>query len=75
MAKQITLDSLRPGGINIFKGEGQLRVEANYQILSADEVTKTISRDITQYLSPTTKTTLSNAYITAFNKIEQVELP
>jgi len=74
MAKQLTLDGISRQGINIFKVGGALRVEANYHILAGTEAVRSVSRDITAYLSPTLRSALADAYDSVFARIEQVEL-
>ena len=74
MPRQITLNGLKASGINIYKEDGMLRIEANYQILSGDEVIKTVTRDITSALSSEQRTTIANAYNAIFSRIESLEL-
>ena len=74
MAKQITLDGISRQGINIFKEGGVLRVEANYHILAGAEVVRSVSRDITNYLTPAQRSALADSYDAVFARIEQVEL-
>ena len=74
MSKQITLDGIEASGINIYKEDGLVRVEANYSILSGVEVIKTVSRDITAALTSEQRTTISNSYDAIFSRIESLEL-
>lgn len=75
MAKQITLDGIKKGGLNLHKdAAGTLKVEANYQIMAGPEAVKTVGRDITSLLTSDQKASLSDAYDTVFNRIESSEL-
>jgi hypothetical protein len=84
MPKQITLDRIqasplraqarRASGISIYKEDGVLRIEANYQILSGDEVIKTVARDITSALASVQRATIANIYDAIFSRIEGLEL-
>ena len=74
MPKQITLDRMRASGVNIYKEDGGLRIEANYSLLSGTEVIKVVSRDITSVLSSEQRTAVSNAYDAIFSRIEGLEL-
>jgi len=72
--RQITLDGIEASGINIYKEDGVVRVEANYNILSGVEVIKTVSRDITSALTSEQRTAISNSYDAIFSRIEGLEL-
>lgn len=74
MPRQITLDRIKASGVNIYKEDGVLRIEANYHVLSGNEVIKTVSRDITSALSSEEKTATSNTYDAIFSQIEGLEL-
>ena len=74
MPRQITLDGIEASGINIYKEDGVVRVEANYNILSGVEVIKTVSRDITSALTSEQRTAISNSYDAIFSRIEGLEL-
>ncbi len=74
MPRQITLDTLTPTGINIFKEDGRVRVEANYRVQAGAEVVKAVSRDVTPFIPTSRLTSLSNSYDAIFSAIEQVEL-
>lgn len=74
MPKQITIDGIRRSGINVYKENNVVRVEANYQILSGVEVVKSVSKDITSALSSEQRTIISNAYDAIFSRIEGLEL-
>ena len=74
MPRQITLDRIKASGINIYKEDGVMRIEANYSILAGSEVIKTVSRDITSALSSEQRTAISNAYDAIFSRIEGLEL-
>jgi len=74
MPRQITLDKIKASGINIYKEDGVLRIEANYSILSGTEVIKTISRDITSALASEQRTAISSAYDAIFSRVDGLEL-
>ena len=74
MPRQITLDSIKASGVNIYKEDGVLRIEANYHVLSGSEVIKTVSRDITSALSSEQRTAISSAYDAIFSRLEDLEL-
>ena len=74
MPIQITLDSVKAIGTNLFKEDGQLRIEANYQVLAGADVIRNVSRDITIYLSVALKAALAAAYDDLFSEVAQMEL-
>lgn len=74
MPKQITLNGIQRSGINVYKENNVVRVEANYQILSGVEVIKSVSKDITSALSSEQRAIISNAYDAIFSRIEGLEL-
>ena len=74
MARTLTLDGLRRGGLNIFKEDGALKVEANYYILSGTEEIRGVYRDITPHLSQAVRAAISDGYDAVFSRIQQMEL-
>ncbi|MBI4297297.1 MAG: hypothetical protein HY676_02060 [Chloroflexi bacterium] len=75
MAKQITLDTLRLRGVNLFKDEaGSLKVEANYQLLAGSSPLSETSRDVTTLLSSALVASLSSCYDDIASSIAQEEL-
>ena len=74
MGRQITLDSIKPSGLNIWELNGIIRVEANYAILAGTEVVTQTSKDVTVLVTDEQKLTLTQAYAAIFAAIEQQEL-
>ncbi len=74
MAKQIALDGIKRGGVNIRREDGVLKIEAHYSVMSGSETVMTRSKDITALLGSAHKTSLSDSYDAIFSKIEQAEL-
>ncbi|MDO8532966.1 MAG: hypothetical protein Q7T26_12525 [Dehalococcoidia bacterium] len=75
MPKQLVLDSVQRGGVNVFKDTaGQVTVQANYRVLAGAEVVRSESKDVTALLSTTQRDALSTMYDDVFGAVQVEEL-
>ncbi|MBI4308057.1 MAG: hypothetical protein HY684_04555 [Chloroflexi bacterium] len=75
MPRQIVLDSVQQGGINVFKdAAGVLKVQANYRVMAAGEVVRNESKDVTSLLSSAQLRALSASFDDVFAAVCTAEL-
>ncbi len=75
MPRTITLDALDRGNLRVLRlPDGSLRLEASYAVRAGNEVVKVVTRDVTELLTPADIAALTNAYNSAFERIEAAEL-
>lgn len=75
MPKQLVLDSVQRGGINVFKdAAGQATVQANYRVMAGAEVVRNESKDVTALLSTAQQDALLAAYDGVFGAVQLAEL-